>query len=209
MASKESSLVQMSFPMAITLFGKEAVMDKLGEDKYEEAIDLFVAAAARGDGIGQDEFRNRDDILKKIKSGDSFYMHKSGDQKMVALYLQYPSVLSRSENPVHASGYFIVNPIFKGKGVATNAFSSLPDVVTAYGYRGSGGRTACTARTILPIMRSDIYIIGAIPRSVRLAKEGLVDDLIVCKKNMNDEEITVRDNMILHIVYILYCIVFF
>ncbi len=204
MAPKESSQLQMSLPMAITLFGKDAVMDKLGEDKYEEAIDLFVAAAARGDGIGQDEFRNRHDILKKIKSGHSFYMHESGDEKMVALYLQYPSVLSRSENPVHASGYFIVNPIFKGKGVATNAFSSSPDVVTTFGYRASVGRTACTARTILPIMRSDIYIIGAIPRSIRLAKEGLVDDLIIFQKHMNDEDITVSKNsIILHIVDIL------
>ncbi len=187
-ATRDLKQVPFKIPQTIHLTDKlVGVVNIPTDERLVDMVDMFEAAAARGDGVGADEFKDRNDILNKILSGAYFCLFDESNDNIIALYLLYGSPIQRSENPVHNAGYVIVNPAYRSRGVGEYMMSWMPYMAQAYGFYGVLGRTGSVARTIVPLIKTDTYLVGVLPRSLKHPTEGLVDDLVVFQRyNMND-----------------------
>ena len=183
-----SNYPKIEFPQSIQLKDDLfATFDYLRDERLEHAVQMFTTAAERSDGVGYDEFKDKNDILNKIASGGSYVFIDESNNNIIAVYLLYGSPVSRSENPVHNAGYLIVDPSYRSQGIGEAIMWKTGILAIMCGYKGVLGRTSSIARTIVPLMKTDTSITGVIPRGVKSSPDQFVDDLIVFQKYSADD----------------------
>ena len=105
----------------------------------------------------------------------------------------YRSPLCRSLNPVVNSGFIIVDPRYKGRGVATKIAEYVDVFSVQMGDYGHTSRIAVSARHAVPFIQSGRSPIGIIPRSLYVDGLGWMPDLIFYNGYTKNENIRKRE----------------
>ena len=105
----------------------------------------------------------------------------------------YRSPLCRSLNPVVNSGFIIVDPRYKGRGVATKVAEYVDVFSVQMGDYGHTSRTAVSARHAVPFIQSGRSPLGIIPRSLYVEGLGWMPDLIFYNGYTKNESIKMRE----------------
>ena len=91
----------------------------------------------------------------------------------------FPSPLCRSLKPVLTSGYVVVDPRYKGKGIASEIAKYIDIFSIQNGYHGHISRISVHARHLVPWIRQGREPLGIIPKSLYVEKLGWMPDMIM------------------------------
>ena len=171
-----------SLPAEITISENEVVVVQwYQEDKHFKDLCSILKPGAEENtkGFQTDEFPTEDDVRKKIKNSKVMVGIDKSSGTLIGSWLFFRSPLARSTEPTHTGGFILVNPNYRGKGLAHKLMIFMAFHALDMGYTGMYGRVAVTARNIVPSRRAGAKYYGIIPNSLKvLGQEEWVDDIV-------------------------------
>ena len=130
-------------------------------------------------GIQTDEFPTEDDVRRKIENSKVVVGVEKNSGLFVGGCLMFRSPLARSTEPTHTGGFILVNPKYRGKGLAEKLLTLMAFLAVDMGYTGMYGRVAVIAKSIVPSRRAGANYFGIIPNSIKvLDRDEWLDDLV-------------------------------
>ena len=172
----------LSLPAEITISdGEVAVLDWYQEEKHFSDVCKILKSGSEENmkGIQTDEFPTEDDVRNKIDNSKVVAGVEKNSGLFVGGCLFFRSPLARSTEPTHTGGFILVNPNYRGKGIAEKLLTLMAFLAIDMGYTGMYGRVAVIAKSIVPSRRAGANYFGIIPNSIKvLDRDEWLDDLV-------------------------------
>ena len=172
----------LSLPAEITISdGEVAVLEWYQEKKHFSDVCKILKSGSEENikGIQTDEFPTEDDVRHKIENSKVVVGVDKNSGLLVGGCLFFRSPLARSTEPTHTGGFVLVNPNYRGKGIAEKLLTLMAFLAIDMGYTGLYGRVSVIAKSIVPSRRAGASYFGIIPNSIKvLDRDEYLDDLV-------------------------------
>lgn len=162
--------------------GKKISLDLLRDDELQDAYSLV--DKARGKGLGMDEFLDEESFRYFAARAVLFTITDKDCNKLVGMWLVYPSPICRSFKTKRAAGYAIMDDSYRGKGAFQELNMSLGLLWPLLGYGGLVARIRRSTSTYDEMNTKyggglGLLSTGIIPQSQLLHSGARVDDIIL------------------------------
>ena len=175
---------RLSYLPSVVQFSSEyeLLVSSLPPSRIGEAYALICAAALKGDNIGLDEFPDEATLRQVIELSDAYIGQDPVTGAMKALMVIEPSNLCRSEWPLYADAYLVIEQEVYDKKVYGAIVRLMVQFIADLGYEGMLVNTFSRHTTSIHALRNEGFlVVGSLPFSGYLANKGWAESLVLFK----------------------------
>ncbi len=178
----------VKFPYTKPLPDKTNIcIQRMNISEFDEVFALFTDVGDQDNGYSKWEMRH-DHLNDKLSKSAVLTMRNADNNELMAAISFLQSPACRSTKTMLCTGQSVVNPKYRGHGIAYELYKVGQKFTMDIGYLGFNARAYIIGRNIIPTRRLGALVTGVIPYCSYTDKMGVIDDVLLA----NDYKLNVK-----------------